>query len=44
MKKKLDIRTLPELGTSVGIQGSMKQKEVGGPLCFIVVAGILLAL
>lgn len=38
--KKIDITKLPELKTSVGIQGSMKQKEVGGGACtgvFIVI-------
>ena len=44
MKKKIDISRLPELGTSVGLHGSMKQKEVGGPLCFAVIAGIIIAL
>ena len=33
MKKKIDIASIPELSTSVGMHGSMKQKEVGGPLC-----------
>lgn len=33
MKKKIDIAAVPELTTSVGIHGSMKQKEVAGPLC-----------
>lgn len=31
--KKIDIDTLPELDTSVGIHGSCKQKEVGGAGC-----------
>lgn len=31
--KKIDIRKLPELKTSVGIHGSIKQKEVGGAAC-----------
>ena len=31
--KKIDIKKLPELATSVGIHGSMKQKEVGGGAC-----------
>lgn len=44
MKKKIEISTLPELGTSVGMQGSMKQKEVGGPLCLAVAVGIWIAL
>lgn len=41
MKKKIEIAALPELGTSVAMQGSLQQKEVGGPLCLaIVVAAI----
>lgn len=40
MKRKIDIGLLPELQTSVGIQGSVKHKEVGGPAC----AGIAIAL
>lgn len=35
--KKIDIAELPELATSVGIQGSSKQKEVGGSACVAVV-------
>jgi hypothetical protein len=31
--KKIDIAKIPELKTSVGIHGSMKQKEVGGGAC-----------
>jgi hypothetical protein len=42
--KKIDIAKIPELGTSVGIQGSAKQKEVGGPACLGVVLGVALAL
>jgi hypothetical protein len=38
--KKIDIRKIPELRTSVGIHGSMKQKEVGGSAC----AGIFVAI
>ena len=44
MKKKLDVRALPELGTSVGMQGSTKQKEVGGPLCLGIVVGLIVAI
>jgi hypothetical protein len=33
MKKKIDISTVPELNTSVGMHGSVKQAEVGGPIC-----------
>ncbi|HEX8296591.1 MAG TPA: hypothetical protein VF593_09845 [Chthoniobacteraceae bacterium] len=38
--KKIDINTLPELATKVGIHGSAKQREVGGAAC----GGILIAL
>lgn len=31
--KKIDIKKLPELKTSVGIHGSIKQKEVSGAAC-----------
>lgn len=43
MKKKIAINAVPELGTSVGMQGSMKQKEVGGPLCLAIVVGVFIA-
>ena len=36
MTKKIEIANLPELTTSVGMHGSMKQKEVGGVACAIV--------
>ena len=44
MKKKIDIAAIPELGTSVGMHGSMKQQEVAGPLCLGLVVALLLAL
>ena len=44
MKKKIDIANVPELTTSVGVHGSMKQKEVGGPLCFALLVAILYAI
>ena len=40
MKKKIDIAAVPELRTSVGMHGSLKQKEVAGPSC----VGALIAL
>ena len=40
--KKVDISKLPELKTSVGIHGSAKHKEVGGPFCIGVVIGIIM--
>ena len=44
MKKKIDIAKLPELPTSVGLHGSLKQKEVGGPVCLGVAIAIMYAL
>ena len=44
MKKKIEIATIPELGTSVGMHGSVKQKEVGGPLCLGALVALLYAL
>jgi hypothetical protein len=44
MKRKIDIAAIPELGTSVGMHGSVKQKEVGGPLCLGVLVAIIMAL
>ncbi|HEY0117021.1 MAG TPA: hypothetical protein VGB54_15015 [Allosphingosinicella sp.] len=43
MRKKIDVRALPELDTSVGMQGSLKQKEVGGPLCLAIFIGVVIA-
>ena len=44
MKKKIDIAAVPELSTSVGMHGSVKQKEVAGPLCLGIVVAIIMAL
>lgn len=44
MKKKIDIANVPELTTSVGMHGSVKQQEVYGPLCLGVVVAIIMAL
>ena len=44
MKKKIDIANVPELTTSVGLNGSLRQKEVGGPLCLGVFVAIMIAL
>ena len=44
MKKKIDISAVPELKTSVGMHGSLKQKEVGGPLCLGIAVAVLIAL
>lgn len=41
MSKKIEIAALPELDTSVAMQGSLQQKEVGGPLCLAVVVGVI---
>lgn len=43
MKKKIEIATIPELGTSVGLHGSMKQTEVGGVACATVAVMLLFA-
>ena len=40
--KKIEIDALPELGTKVGLHGSFKQKEVGGPLCLGIIIGLLI--
>ena len=42
MRKKIDIGALPELPTSVGIHGSVKHKEVGGPVCVGVAIGLII--
>jgi hypothetical protein len=44
MKKKIDLAAIPELRTSVGLHGSIKQKETGGPLCTAAVIAFLIAL
>ena len=44
MKKKIEIANVPELTTSVGMHGSVKQKEVGGPICFAIVVAALMAI
>ena len=44
MKKKIDIAAVPELSTSVGMHGSLKQKEVGGPICLGILVAILYAI
>lgn len=43
MKRKIDIAAVPELRTSVGMHGSLKQKEVGGPTCVGVLVAIISA-
>lgn len=42
--KKIDIANIPELTTSVGMHGSVKQKEVAGPLCFGILVAVVMAL
>lgn len=42
--KKIDITQVPELRTRIGIQGSAKQKEVGGPPCVGVLIGVAIAI
>ena len=43
MTKKIDIANIPELTTSVGMHGSVKQKEVGGPICFAILVAAIMA-
>jgi len=40
---KIDINAIPELRTAVGMQGSAKQKEVGGPVCIAAVIAVIYA-
>jgi len=42
--KKIEIARIPELKTSVGMQGSVKHKEVGGPVCLGALLGVALVL
>ena len=44
MKKKIDIAASPELNTSVGIHGSMKQSAVVNPLVAAALVGLIIAL
>jgi hypothetical protein len=41
---KIDIAQIPELKTGVGIHGSVRQTEVGGPACLGVVLGLAILL
>ncbi|HEV2746348.1 MAG TPA: hypothetical protein VGW34_03500 [Allosphingosinicella sp.] len=38
--RKIDIAQIPELKTAIGIHGSVKQKEVGGPTCLGALIGL----
>jgi hypothetical protein len=42
--KKIEIAAIPELGTSVAIHGSVKQQEVGGVACLVIVIATLIGL
>ena len=42
MKKKIDITAVPELRTSVGMHGSLRQKEVAGGPCLLTAAVMIL--
>ncbi len=42
--RKIEIGRIPDLATSVGVQGSVKQKEVGGPMCLGALIGMALVL
>ena len=37
---RFDVDQLPELETSVGVAGSAKQQEVGGPVCIGFLVGV----
>jgi hypothetical protein len=39
--KKIDIARIPDLKTGVGMHGSVKQKEVAGPVCVGIVIGLM---
>lgn len=43
MKKKINIAAVPELETRVGMHGSLRQKEVGGPLCLGIAIAVIWA-
>ncbi len=44
MTKKIDIAAIPELGTSVGMHGSMKQAAVVNPLVAAVLVGVIIGI
>ncbi|MDQ8755369.1 hypothetical protein RCO27_03930 [Sphingosinicella sp. LHD-64] len=44
MKRKIDLAAIPELKTSVAIHGSVKQQEVGGPICLGIAISLFIAL
>lgn len=45
MKKTIDITAIPELGTSVGMQGSAKQSPVlNMPVLAAVIVGIIIGI
>ena len=41
-KVRLEVEELPELDTIVGMAGSTKQQEVGGPVCVGIFAGVVI--
>ena len=43
MTRKIEITNIPELTTIVGMHGSVKQKEVQGPLCLAIAIAIVMA-
>jgi hypothetical protein len=36
----INVDALPELDSMVGIHGSSKQQEVGGPICLGIIIGV----
>lgn len=41
-KIRMTVEELPELETEVALAGSVKQQEVGGAVCLILVVGIVM--
>ena len=43
-KIRMTVEELPELETEVALAGSVQRQEVGGAVCLIMVAGIVVGL
>lgn len=41
-KIRLEVEQLAELETEVGVSGSTKQQEIGGPICLGIIAGVVI--
>ena len=44
MKRRIDVTSIPQLRTSVGMYGSLKQNEVAGPWCLAALCILMIAL